>query len=770
MEFQVEIERTLENIDEKKEISFLSSKQIHRNSLPIPCELGRKQIIWKIHRFLTDEECDEIIQVSEKAGFEQLDHLYKKEYRDSQRILAFDANQNLIQTLTERLLNGKFLDILEIHQWKKPYGFHTDEYHWVRNDGEINPCLRINKYPATSTGFGWHRDAQYTQTTDFRSNYTLVVYLSDHDDGAIHFISPKNKFTHQGYTVQQEMDLIEAGGGFDTLKITPKKGMAVVFDQRLLHMAEPCSKTKYILRTDLLCYGAIRMDPKPMDHDLIWAIKRIIYDIFNQLEAHIEVFDNDTKEMLINCLWDETEEEMKRNPESPDFDRVFQNFTNQLDDFDEEIIDLFRQIFMDNVLKIKAIQDEKISHALDKLDQPIKETINLICGPDLTNKTTRDFIQVMITKEIVAAINKNNKMPNFEEVIKNVLECYVLDDETYHHIFKTFVTKADQLYQTTLHSLEDLTRKLFRQAQYYELHDSQENIKQAQELYEICLSLRQNPQQITQYPKHLEELLIDLPINQQFLSVKLLSRSGDRYVFAYSKDQISQEELEQCLKISTMITLFLLIRSLNQEIPLQQLLGFPITKITTNNQPSEDKKDRQRRFKDYALEHDLDLDDHYSDNEIKEYIEADELFEAYLQEKYPPIKWDLRKHTQDIPNDFVGLVLSADHKILHSRCYCMLDGDEETLDVFDQDRLSAKLDNFGLDINTISKNENMVKGQICMKTIKKSFNHASCQCEHYVDQVESVAEAHWLVDLKFEFEINLRKAIMIIKHTPMIVI
>ena len=40
--------------------------------------------------------------------------------------------------------------------------------------------------------------------------------------------------------------------GMDSLMLMPKRGTAVIFDQRLIHKAVPSKQTKYVLRTDLL--------------------------------------------------------------------------------------------------------------------------------------------------------------------------------------------------------------------------------------------------------------------------------------------------------------------------------------------------------------------------------------------------------------------------------------------------------------------------------------------------------------------------------------
>ena len=248
--------RSLDQLDPKKTIAFLSSPSISSaNRYATPITLDDDNIIWTFHNFLMPEECDEIINSSENAGFESIQHLYDKNYRDNERILAFDQSK-LFEIMQNRLKHDSFLERINL---KKPYGFFTGSQEWLPNDGSLNPCLRINKYQPNSSGFGWHRDSSYTQSTACRSNYTIVIYLNNLDCtfcnpncGTTSFCYgdlPKNV---AGLTVKEEMELME---NYKEISIKPKKGMAVIFDQRLLHKANSCCCLKYVLRTDMLCFA-----------------------------------------------------------------------------------------------------------------------------------------------------------------------------------------------------------------------------------------------------------------------------------------------------------------------------------------------------------------------------------------------------------------------------------------------------------------------------------------------------------------------------------
>jgi hypothetical protein len=331
-----------------------------------------------IDNFLSDEECNEIIK-SCQGKFHNLDR-YDKDYRDGQRLIAFDKNNILVNTIQDRLHNDSFIDRLNNRYWKKPYGF-VSNYNWFKNNGTINKCIRINRYN-NSKGFDWHRDGQYTSDSNIRSNYTLLIYLND-SEGTLSFKHPYREIIGNGYTIDEEMDILN-NREHETYTMKCKKGMAVIFDQRIIHKASKVTDTKYVLRTDLLCKG---------------------------------IYNHD--------------------------------------------------------------KESKLEKQLNKL-----------------------------------------------------------------------------------------TRRLFRQAQYYELaiidksnynHINKWKTK-SKKLYEICISLRQNPDKITEYPKHLEKLLEPININRHIMrsyngscELILISRSGFNYTYQYSNVN-NKNSLINILKVASSYT------------------------------------------------------------------------------------------------------------------------------------------------------------------------------------------------------------------------
>jgi prolyl 4-hydroxylase len=240
------LENNIENLDAKTSLCFLDNiNTAHISSKPKEVSsLYDSNVIWKIKHFLSDEECDEIILKCDEKGFEDLS------YRSSKRLIGFDENTNLIQTIKSRLNENLFNEDFYENKWKCPYGFYTDLINWNKNI-KINPCFRINKYE--SSGFDLHRDAQFTENYFVRSNYTVIVYLNDnYEQGETCFYVSKKEINktslHDGKTVQEEIHDKE----YECIKIKPKKGMMLMFDQRLLHEGIKSKGTKYILRTDII--------------------------------------------------------------------------------------------------------------------------------------------------------------------------------------------------------------------------------------------------------------------------------------------------------------------------------------------------------------------------------------------------------------------------------------------------------------------------------------------------------------------------------------
>jgi hypothetical protein len=278
-------EISIATVDQKKNITFLTNsdtdetvKKTTKNIKPmfIPHFVKSSKddsmetkktndIIWEGQVF-SRELCNHLISKCEThadGGFISIDS-YSAAFRDSQRILSFDKNMDLVKLLSEQLGKDWLIERMNYHFEKiQPYGIANINWNAISSDYKmINPCLRFNRY-VNSIGFEWHRDAQFTQSNAYKSQFTLLVYLNDdYEGGETVFKIPKPEFYDKyesyniGLSLEEELQLERDGKiEFDTITIKPKKGSIVIFDQRLLHKSNPVIGTKYIMRTDLCRNG-----------------------------------------------------------------------------------------------------------------------------------------------------------------------------------------------------------------------------------------------------------------------------------------------------------------------------------------------------------------------------------------------------------------------------------------------------------------------------------------------------------------------------------
>ena len=151
---------------------------------------------------LTPTECNNIIKYYETDGFVQ--------YKESTRY----KNVGNMIALTN-IINTRCNGYIAKH--------YIDKYKWNYNG--INNCWRCIKCNPTSK-LTSHYDATSVKSINEMSKYTIMIYLSDNNDGAIYF----NKYD---------------------LQVLPKKGRCVIFDLKLLHNSDVNSKLKYFIRSEL---------------------------------------------------------------------------------------------------------------------------------------------------------------------------------------------------------------------------------------------------------------------------------------------------------------------------------------------------------------------------------------------------------------------------------------------------------------------------------------------------------------------------------------
>jgi len=187
---------------------------------------------WSAHNigtmadFLSAAECDDYIRLGETAGFDEAPistaqgMVIMKDVRNNERVM-FDDHERT-QALYERL--APHLSPLFQKKWA-PVG--------------LNERLRLYRYDVGQL-FDWHYDGHFARSNGQRSMFTFMVYLNDDFEGGA------TSFSLVGYGVASIGDMI---------RITPRKGMALLFHHPILHRGDTVTaRRKYVLRTDVM-YG-----------------------------------------------------------------------------------------------------------------------------------------------------------------------------------------------------------------------------------------------------------------------------------------------------------------------------------------------------------------------------------------------------------------------------------------------------------------------------------------------------------------------------------
>jgi predicted 2-oxoglutarate/Fe(II)-dependent dioxygenase YbiX len=173
--------------------------------------------------FLSAAECDDYIRLGEATGFEEAPittsrgmMMMMKDVRNNDRVMIDDPARAL--ALYQRLSD----DLAPRFQrtWT-PVAF--------------NERLRLYRYDIGQQ-FDWHRDGYFQRPNGERSFFTFMVYLNDDFDGGA------TSFSDDGFGFP---------GGM--LRITPAKGMGLLFHHPILHRGDPVTTgRKYVLRTDVM--------------------------------------------------------------------------------------------------------------------------------------------------------------------------------------------------------------------------------------------------------------------------------------------------------------------------------------------------------------------------------------------------------------------------------------------------------------------------------------------------------------------------------------
>lgn len=182
-------------------------------NIPKPDIFIRFSDIMVIDNTLTTHECDTILE---------LNSAFKSGQKREKMCINSPQLTALLQKRLEEFIPGSiYKENQDIYLFPKN---NQDHKYWIKP--EINPDFRLVKCNPHSP-MSAHYDGVLVKNVDYKSIYTLMIYLSDNEDGGANFLD-KN------------------------LVILPKKGRLCVFDQALLHEGLGNSTEKYILRSEIL--------------------------------------------------------------------------------------------------------------------------------------------------------------------------------------------------------------------------------------------------------------------------------------------------------------------------------------------------------------------------------------------------------------------------------------------------------------------------------------------------------------------------------------
>ena len=186
--------------------------------------------------FLSAEECTAYIRRSEAEGYEDAPvttadgMIMMKDVRNNDRVMVDDfAEAHRLYTRAEPFLPRRIKK-----KWQ-PFG--------------LNERLRFYRYDEGQQ-FDWHHDGYYESPAGERSFLTFMIYLNEGFEGG------ETSFT----------GLSDIYGAADDLMVSPRTGMALLFQHPLLHKGEPIRRgRKYVLRTDAM-YSKTHRTAEPDHH------------------------------------------------------------------------------------------------------------------------------------------------------------------------------------------------------------------------------------------------------------------------------------------------------------------------------------------------------------------------------------------------------------------------------------------------------------------------------------------------------------------------
>ncbi|KAJ3099772.1 hypothetical protein HDU96_010560 [Phlyctochytrium bullatum] len=212
-----------------------------------------------VEGLLSEAECAQIVNLQPPTSYRSLNGKYEVSKRKGSRLLVLDE---ALASLLWKRLEPILTSAVATHNVSVvPLGFNV-----LGRGGQwrlhgINPAMRVNIQESGNGFFAPHYDAQFCQSGEMRSVFSVIVYLNDgfESGGETVFWRPKGDKAEvdvKGFTIDEE---IEARGGeaaFEKLVVVPKTGRAVVFGHDVMHQGKGFEdediRVRYVLRTDVV--------------------------------------------------------------------------------------------------------------------------------------------------------------------------------------------------------------------------------------------------------------------------------------------------------------------------------------------------------------------------------------------------------------------------------------------------------------------------------------------------------------------------------------
>lgn len=178
--------------------------------------------LFTIPRFLSREECRELIDYAEGIGFEAAPittaggFVMMPEVRNNTRVMVDDLPR-------AKALWGKLASHIPAREGWTAVG--------------LNERFRYYRYELEEA-FRWHHDGRFRRNQREESALTFMIYLNEEFEGG------QTQF--QVWSRNRSL-------GLEDRAIVPSTGMALLFDHAIRHQGAPVTEgVKYVLRSDVM--------------------------------------------------------------------------------------------------------------------------------------------------------------------------------------------------------------------------------------------------------------------------------------------------------------------------------------------------------------------------------------------------------------------------------------------------------------------------------------------------------------------------------------